>query len=120
MLSIDMRGLSERQLRESVSDRCATSGITTVLRIVAPDDRHAFGAAAVKASTLDDAEDLARRLGAAHCGCNVIITLLQQGWSMAHASRQNHYFHVSAAKRREELAASDDADFDGVGGPPAF
>ena len=73
--------------------RCSSFGITTVTKIVAPDDRNGAGAAAVKMSTLEEADIVARELGDARCGRNVIITLLQKERATPFASRRNQLFH---------------------------
>jgi hypothetical protein len=114
MLNIDMRDLSERQLREIVANHCSLCGVTAVsmFKVVAPDDGSAYGAAALRVSTSGDAEILARQLGGSHCGCNVIVTLLQKGRSLAYASRRHHFFHASAYTMRQEAAALDGEDPD--------
>ncbi|MDB5811743.1 MAG: hypothetical protein JWN94_3865 [Betaproteobacteria bacterium] len=110
MLSIDMRDLSERQLKDIVADHCSSLGVTALLtlRVVVPDERSSYGAAALKVSTVEDAQILARNLGDSQCGCNVIINLLQKGRAVPYPPRRNHFFHGGNYVEQPEPPALDD------------
>ena len=92
MLTLDLTDLSQTELERVVAEYCSPFGCTTVLKVLRPDNRSGHGAAAVKMSTIAEADDLARNVGGARCGSKVIIRLLQRGRRRPAISKKNYFF----------------------------
>ena len=92
MLTLDLTGLSQTELERVVAEYCSPFGCATILKVLRPDDHSGHGAAAVKMSTMAEADDLARNVGGARCGSKVIIRLLQRGRRIPAISKKNYLF----------------------------
>ena len=105
MLALDMNRSSEAEIAEMVAEYCSSFGSATILNVLQPDARSHHGAAAVRMSTIEEADDLARSVGGSRCGANVIIRLAQQGERISTITKKN-FFHGSGIESASLGAAN--------------
>jgi hypothetical protein len=97
MLTLDLTSLSNTELVQIVARYCSPYGSVTVLKVSQPDDESDQGAALVKMSTVEEAENLARNLHGSQCGAKVIIRLTQQGRRISAVSKKHFFLGSSTA-----------------------
>jgi hypothetical protein len=91
MLALDLTSLSGEELDQIVAEYCSSFGDVKVLKVSRPSNDMECGAAAVRMSTVDEADELARNIGGLRCGSKVIIRITQQGWSIPIITRANFF-----------------------------
>lgn len=78
MLTLDMIGLSEKELEKVVVDLCSRFGLVLGIKIMHPDDPRNDAVAAVEMSTDSEAHRLRNVCGDMEAGATVIMRLVQK------------------------------------------
>ena len=73
MLTLDIGGLSDPEVRKAVVDHCSAFGCITTVRILPPDGHREYGIALVEMSSFSEANNLARKFGDSRYGSRLVV-----------------------------------------------
>lgn len=79
MLTLNIAGLSEAELKTIVADHCSAFGCLTTVRVLPPEARREYGIALVEMSSSGEANNLARNFGDSQYGSRLVVIKLYHG-----------------------------------------
>ncbi len=76
MLTVDLAGLSQAELKSVVAGHCSAFGRLTTIRVLPPEKRREYGIALVEMSSSEEANNLARSIGDSQYGSRLVVIKL--------------------------------------------